>query len=607
MGKEIVYCGDCGKSLREDDFSKGKAQHLDHRPYCTDCKPLAAAPPQAHTSSKLAAMKISTARHPAVTTPSTRRRQAEGDSSRTALLVGAGLVVAAILILLVFTLSSGSSRPEEPPAPVPVAAPTPKPAPKPAPAPAPAPNVDKASAAMRELEAVVAATAPPIAILQKCDEVRPLAQGTPFEARLKGIEEKAREDRRVQQLDASLEEVKKLRALDPGYERKEEIVRLLNATLSLSGSRRPEVEETLRTYQRDAQAYVPPAPLPAVEPGPAPAPSPVAAPVLPPGLFDTDATGSVNHWLVLGPFKNRNDFQGMYDNDLLRTEEGHVPSPGLEVTTREGTKIRWTPAVVADGKLDCSQVLSAPAGVPMIAFAACWVVAERDLEVKLRMYADLGFMLYLDGKRFRNQPKGHKFGEEQDILRVKLTAGPHLFLFKLASPSGPPYLQLKLTQNGPERMTGVRISTRPPESRKVLYAQSFNDGIDGFSGSQVDDGFGGTKALSVAPSAPRDRVLTSPITAGTTIRFKVKLQTELRSFQVLMWSNKVKANYWYHVRNLPVGTWTTVEFRLAEARAGYGMQGAGAEGDVPGTLGFHAEGANGAEGRALVDDLEITE
>src|SRR6185295_3987987 len=90
MGKEIVYCGDCGKSLREDDFAKGKAQHLDHRPYCTGCKPLAAAPPsQIQTSSKLAAMKTSTGRH--APAPSTRRRRMEEDSSRTPILVGAGL------------------------------------------------------------------------------------------------------------------------------------------------------------------------------------------------------------------------------------------------------------------------------------------------------------------------------------------------------------------------------------------------------------------------------------------------------------------------------------------------------------------------------------
>src|SRR6185295_7880521 len=93
MGKEIVYCGDCGKSLREDDFSKGKAQHLDHQPYCTECKPLTSAPPsQIQTSSKLAAMKTTTGRHAPPPAPSTRRRRTDDESSKTPLLVGAGLV-----------------------------------------------------------------------------------------------------------------------------------------------------------------------------------------------------------------------------------------------------------------------------------------------------------------------------------------------------------------------------------------------------------------------------------------------------------------------------------------------------------------------------------
>jgi hypothetical protein len=598
MGKEIVYCGDCGKSLREDDFSKGKAQHLDHRPYCSDCKPLAPAPSQIQTSSKLAAMKTTTGRH--TPAPSTRRRQAADDSSKTPILVGAGLVFVAAILLIVFAMSSGgrSSAPEEAPAPAPVVGP-PKPAPRPA---APAPNVDKAAAAIKDLEAFVAAPSPPVAVLQRCEEIRTVVQGTAHEGRLKAIEERAREDRRVQQLDASLEEVKKLRALDPAYERKEEIVRLLNATLPLSGPRRLEVEETLRTYQRDAQAYVPAAPLPAS----ARAAAPPAASAEALGPYDTDAAGNVNHWLVLGPFKNRNDIQGMYDADLLRTEASHVPSAGLEVATREGAKVRWTPVVVADGKLDFAQGLSSAvsAGTPTIAFGACWVVADNDLELKFKMSADLSFMMYLDGQRYRNQPKGHKIGEDEDVVRLKLTAGPHLILVKLASPSGIPYFRLKLTQNSGERMKGLRIWNQAPVARNVVFAQAFTEGLDGFSGSLADDS--GAKALLVGHSAGRDRIFNGPITPQTTLRFKVKLLNDLRSFQVLMWSNKVKQNYWYHVRNLPKGEWTTVEFKLADARGGYGMNGPSALDDQPVSLGFHAEGA-GPEGRALVKDLEISE
>jgi hypothetical protein len=599
MGKEIVYCGDCGKSLREDDFSRGKAHHIDHRPYCIECKtPVAAAPPQVQTSSKLAAMKTTTGRYaPPAQAPSTRRRMTEEDSSKIPLLVGAGLVGAAIVILLIFALSGRSAAPELPPPPPPQAGPS-RPAPKP---PVAAPNPDKAASALKELEAVLATSPSPVAILQKCDEIRPLVQGTPQEARLNGIEERARQDRRVQQLDASLEEVKKLRALDPGYERKEEIVRLLNATLSLSGARRHEVEETLRSYQRDAQAYVPPAPI-----RPAPVLSPATSSSQALGPYDTDGSGTVRHWLVLGPFKNRNTPDGLYDADLLRTEASHVPSAGLEVPTREGTRVRWTPAVAAGDTLDFAQAVGAPAGVPAIFFAACWVDAESDLEPKLRMFADLGYILYLDGKRSRNQPRGHKIGEEPDILRTKLTSGPHLLLFKIACPTGPGYLQLKLTQNSPEKMRGLRIWNQAPGAVRALYAQSFNDGIDGFlDGTLSNDGVGGTKALLVRDAAYKERLFAGPITADTTLRFKVKPVAGANAIQVLLWSAQSKQNYWYKIPNLPRGEWTSVEFKLAAARRGYNMDGPSIEGVTPDNLRFHVEALNGVVGQALVDDLEL--
>ncbi len=45
MGKAIVYCQLCGKSLYEDDFERGKASRIDNRPYCSACKAPAPAPP----------------------------------------------------------------------------------------------------------------------------------------------------------------------------------------------------------------------------------------------------------------------------------------------------------------------------------------------------------------------------------------------------------------------------------------------------------------------------------------------------------------------------------------------------------------------------------
>jgi hypothetical protein len=44
MGRPIVYCDVCGKLLREDDFTRGKAHEVDHRNFCVECRPLPAAP-----------------------------------------------------------------------------------------------------------------------------------------------------------------------------------------------------------------------------------------------------------------------------------------------------------------------------------------------------------------------------------------------------------------------------------------------------------------------------------------------------------------------------------------------------------------------------------
>ena len=41
MGKGIVYCSKCGTILREKEFARGLAHTLDHRHYCTRCRPLA--------------------------------------------------------------------------------------------------------------------------------------------------------------------------------------------------------------------------------------------------------------------------------------------------------------------------------------------------------------------------------------------------------------------------------------------------------------------------------------------------------------------------------------------------------------------------------------
>ena len=39
VGKQILYCGDCGKVLKEEDFERLKAGYLQNSPYCIQCCP----------------------------------------------------------------------------------------------------------------------------------------------------------------------------------------------------------------------------------------------------------------------------------------------------------------------------------------------------------------------------------------------------------------------------------------------------------------------------------------------------------------------------------------------------------------------------------------
>ena len=62
---EIVYCGGCGKALREDDFSRGQARFLDNRPWCAECRPPDKNPISAPSGRKSG----SSAKHPRVPPP----------------------------------------------------------------------------------------------------------------------------------------------------------------------------------------------------------------------------------------------------------------------------------------------------------------------------------------------------------------------------------------------------------------------------------------------------------------------------------------------------------------------------------------------------------
>jgi hypothetical protein len=610
MGKEIVYCGGCGKSLLEDDFSRGKAHTVDNRPFCTTCKPRTGPDPN-QTSSRLSAMKSSTARHLPAVTPATTRRRRERDSSKAPLIVGGALVGVGLLLLVIF-LSASGSKPSEPPPPDPAPAPKSAVAPKPASTPK---EPDRAALALKDLEAFAATSPQPVALLQRCDEARQALQGTPHEAGLKRIEDQARESHRALQVESSLQEVKRLRTNDSEFERKDEILGLLNATVSLAGPRKGEIEELIRAYTKDAEAFAkkpaPPQPKPVPKPAPKPPKPPlVSASSL--GPFDTDSHGAVNHWLVLGPFANRNHREGLYDHDLLRPELKHVPAAGLLMNTRETAKVRWTPAVVTEGKVQFRQLEGLgpewKSTQPAIAFAACWIVAESDMEVKFRINAEQGGYLIMDEKRIRNLGVAPSLADPADVINVKLSKGPHLLIFKVATVDEKLALRFRVTTIPGDRAPGLKVWNQPPVDRRSLQALSFNDGPGLFrNGELVDGGVDGSKAYAIHQKRViAEHLFKEPVTAETTIRVKLKPIAESKSFMAMIWSPKNRVNCWFHIKNLKQGEWNLVEFKVSAARGGYRMDGPGLEGEVPGSLTFYHDDT-AADARYLLDDFELLE
>ncbi len=143
MGREIVYCGECGKGLRERDFEEGRACTLDNRPYCTACHPSpapVAAPARKKSSGRIAApaRKTSTGHVPRAA-QTTRRSGPPPRPDRKGLWIALA-AAGGMALLVVLVAAAGSARP---------AAPAPRPEPPPAEPPKPEPP-RKAEAPVRE-------------------------------------------------------------------------------------------------------------------------------------------------------------------------------------------------------------------------------------------------------------------------------------------------------------------------------------------------------------------------------------------------------------------------------------------------------------------------
>lgn len=243
MGKPILYCGDCGRSLREEDFERRKAGYLGNLPYCLACRPDAAVP-----ETRSAPSTGSTARLRPIAGAVPFRALLASPSKGLSVGVVSAIAVAAVLIVLVVASSSGPPS-APPPAPKSIAKVEVPPAPRPPEAPPPPPVLpgpDK--------------PAPPRPAPAETEPLQP------------------RQDLGAV-LDRFLGDIRSIRASDEGYRRAEEVRSMLRRAVEIAGPRKGEVEALLAGYEKEiATASAPKPATPVVPSAPKPAPAPPPPP-----------------------------------------------------------------------------------------------------------------------------------------------------------------------------------------------------------------------------------------------------------------------------------------------------------------------------------------
>lgn len=232
MGKEIVYCGGCGKILPESEFQRGRARILGNTAFCTACKPQAN-PATPRSLAKPPAPVAPTAPAAAAPEAFTRRRM------KWAILGAAGVAALALVALLVVLAAGG--RKEE--------------------------------------------VAPPQEVLAPAPQPAPIGK----DPRL--AEETARDEK----LNTLLRTVEQIREKDPTFSRRAAVLALLETALEEAGPRRTSVLRLKADYEHRAEEFArlsapaeapPAAPVPAPAPA-APTPAAAAAPNLPPTVAIT--------------------------------------------------------------------------------------------------------------------------------------------------------------------------------------------------------------------------------------------------------------------------------------------------------------------------------
>jgi hypothetical protein len=228
----------------------------------------------------------------------------------------------------------------------------------------------------------------------------------------------------------------------------------------------PKAKEVKATAEKPATAV-----KPAAEAKPAPAPKPAAAvagPTL--GPFNlaknwAEEQGFVANWLICGTFPNpgdRPDNTG-FGTDYLKNyggEAAFVPTNGMEIKQDNGAAVKWLPynttgtdiifGDVAHLKIESNQE-------KILVYCACWLDADADKEVEVRVGSDDGYKLWINHQLISEQHVYRAMEMDQETHKVKLNKGKNLLLIKVDQDTGEYQFMLRVVGADGKEAPGVKV------------------------------------------------------------------------------------------------------------------------------------------------------
>jgi hypothetical protein len=178
-----------------------------------------------------------------------------------------------------------------------------------------------------------------------------------------------------------------------------------------------------------------------------------------------DEQGFITHWLVIGPFPNigeRPDNNG-FNVDYLKNYGGelnHVPTNGMEIKMDVSTALKWQQYQGTSTDINFFAIpflKLKPQQEDILCYCACWLDADTNKEVELRIGSDDGYKLWVNHKLVSEQNVYRAMDMDQETHKVKLNKGKNLILLKVTQDWGDYQFTLRVVGADGKAVPGIKV------------------------------------------------------------------------------------------------------------------------------------------------------